>query len=103
MATHALLLNIWQKGAPPRYSHPDARAYSIFPHGLLVHDLPDSKPNAACIVEPYDGRACVEAYSQNGVAVYYAEGMTARNIIVALRYEFDSQILYQLHYDVTYR
>ena len=103
VAMQPILLNIWQKGAPPRYSHPDGRAYSVCPRGLLVQGLPDSEPNAACILEPYDGGACVEAYSQNGIAVFYARGMTTQHVIIALRYEFDSQILYQLHYDVTYR
>ena len=58
----------------------------------------------ACIPSPFGGDACVEADSDFGSAVYYARGMNGGSHLTgALGYEFDSQILYQLNYGVTYR
>lgn len=104
IATQPVQLNIWERGAAAVYSHPDKRAVLIDPDFLLVESVPDWLPNSNCILEPYDDGACVEAYSEFGKAVYYASGLNGSpHLQVDLRYEFDSQILYRLGYDVHWR
>jgi len=89
---------------PPEILPGDPRGWSIEPHGLLIDSAPDAKPWLVHCPAPCDVSYAV-AYSLWGVSVVYAESWNQdpKSLAKFLQYEFVSQILYQLHYDVSWR
>ncbi len=106
VATEQIQLNPLEKGAREIFAQPDRRALSVEPRGLVVRSLPDAFSNWAVILcpAPCDG-TYFPAYSRFGVGTYYAAyyDSTLPALRSILRYEFDSQILYRLGYNVNWR
>ena len=109
VAKGGLPMNIWQKGSSTIYSAPAGnRALAAQPRGLIVASLPSQVPNAEALICPDCGpwvTTPVEAYSIAGSGVYYCDFYDGRPATLEniLTYEFESQIMYQLGYDITWR
>lgn len=93
-----------ERDTPATVLPPDPRANGVQPNGLAVVSQPDDRPGEVACPQPCDVGYSV-AYSLWGRRVTYAASWDQHPEALAewLRYEFASQILWQLGYDVRWR
>lgn len=93
-----------EHGTPPTFLVGDSRAATIQPSGLLVLSSPDEIPGMVRCPAPCDVSLAV-AYSLWGKETVYAASWNQKpsDLATWLQYEFVSQILWQLGYDVEWR
>lgn len=94
------------KHTPPEILAGDPRASAIEPDGLLVFSAPDAVPGLSAVRCPQPCDVVLsESYSIWGHEVVYSEDYDLQlpTLDYLLEYEFASQILWQLGYDVAWR